>query len=86
MTTTWGRWYWPIFLVVVLGALLIPELAALFTNVRNTLSWWVWSQLRVQSGVPITRWTATHYLVFGAWLVVVSWLTGHFFFHRWAAR
>lgn len=78
---TWGRWYWPAFLVLFASALLVPEFYALFSNARNTLSDYVWTGLDV-SVEQQRPWTAAHYLVFGAWLTLVSWLTFHFFFRR----
>jgi len=76
---TWGRWYWPVWMIVGCLTLGIPEIVALCRDVRNTLSYWVWGALNVE----VNRdWTAAHYLVFGGWLTVVSWLTWHFFFRR----
>lgn len=83
---TWGRWYWPLFLVASLLLLLIPEIYALVTNYHNSLSYWVWTSLRVNQGAPIDSWTAPHYLAAGVYLVVVTWLTGHLFFRWWAAK
>jgi len=83
---TWGARYWPWFLAIaVLGFFLVPEVYALVTNYRNTLSFWVWSTLRVNAGEPIRKWTALHYLAAGIYLVLVTWLTGHFFFRWWAS-
>jgi len=79
---TWGQWYWPLWLTIVLLAFLVPEIYALITNVRNTLSWWVWDQLDV-SPLATAPWTAAHLLVFGVWVLMNVWLTGHFFWRRW---
>lgn len=76
----WGRLYWPIWLGVVTLTFLGPEIYALITNVDNTLSDWVWRSLNVSRGQQ--DWTAAHFLVFGVWLVLVIWLTFHFFFRR----
>ena len=81
MSLNWGRYYWPVWLIVVAVTLLIPEISALATNAGNTLSEWVWRQLDVTKGQQLP-WTAAHYLVFGVWLTLVSWLTWHFFFRR----
>lgn len=35
---TWGRHYWPIALIVISLIVLVPELIALATNPKNTLS------------------------------------------------
>lgn len=80
LVATWGNWYWPIYLTVMaLG--LSPEIYALATNARNTLSDWVWTELKVSVDQQLP-WTAAHFLVFGFWLVIVTWLTWHFFFRR----
>jgi hypothetical protein len=77
----WGDVYWPIWLGVMTITMGVPEVYALITNTRNTLSDWVWDQLNVTTEQQLP-WTAAHYLVFGAWITVVSWLTWHFFFRR----
>lgn len=82
---TWARWYWPLWIVLMFGVtFLIPEIWAL-THEKdgddNTLSNWVWMNLDVPKAQQLP-WTAAHYLVFGMWLTLVSWLTFHFFFRR----
>lgn len=81
--TTWGNYYWPVWLTVATLTLMGPEIYALITiaQYRNTLSDWVWNILSVPPGQQLP-WTAAHYLIFGGWLTVVSWLTWHFFFRR----
>jgi hypothetical protein len=76
----WGKLYWPIWLGVVTLTFLGPEIYALIANVDNTLSDWVWRSLNVSRNQQ--DWTAAHFLVFGVWLVLVIWLTFHFFFRR----
>lgn len=78
---TWGLWYWPVWLVVMLTTLAIPEFYALFTNTQNTQSAWVWRELDVTTDTP-KPWTAVHYLFFGLWLVIMSWLTFHYFWRK----
>ena len=80
---TWGRVYWPVALVTLLGVILVPEAVALATGYRNTLSYWVWTQLHATAREPMSQWTAVHFLFFGGWLVLVVWLTYHFFLHWW---
>lgn len=75
---TWGQYYWPITLTVITMAILVPELYAAFTNVANTLSWWVWGELHVKQGDHVAAWTAGRYLSLFAWLGLMSWLTWHF--------
>ncbi len=79
---TWGTWYWPIWSAFTVVSILVPEIYALFTNVYNTQSYWVWKQLDVQIE-HTTPWTAAHFLVLGVWLVTMGWLTGHYFFRLW---
>ena len=78
----WGARFWPIFLlsaaVVGVGA----EIVALVTDARNTLSFWVWNELNVQRNTLPWDWSATQFLIFGLWIVTATWLTFHFFFHR----
>jgi len=78
---TWGDWYWPTWFMFMVISLLVPEIYALCTNVHNTQSYWVWRALKVEV-THTTPWTAAHFLVFGAWLVVMAWLTLHYFFRR----
>jgi hypothetical protein len=79
---TWGAWYWPIGLAVVLVAFLIPEIYALCTNPGNTLSAFVWRSLAITRDESIGAWSAGDFLIFGLWLTLVVWLTFHFFFGR----
>ena len=77
---TWGRVYWVVWQVTAAVSLLGPEIYALSSNTENTYSAWVWHALAVDKSQQ--QWTAAHYLAFGIWLTVVSWLTWHFFFRR----
>ncbi len=77
----WGRVYWPVWLVLVALSLLVPECYALFTGTANTLSSWIWGVLHVRSGQSPLDWSAARLLTFGAWCVLVWWLTMHFWFH-----
>lgn len=77
---TWGHWYWPVALTVcglIVGG---PELCALFTNTRNTLSWWVWLQLHIAHVQGFESWPAWLFFLFGGWVVIGVWMTFHFFF------
>lgn len=78
----WGGSYWPAWLGLAVLTFLVPEIYALATNVRNTLSWWVWDQLHIAAGESPTQWSAVAFLTFGVWLVMVVWLTFHFWFRR----
>jgi hypothetical protein len=80
---TWGKYLWPSTLSVLFVAIVIPEIIALVTDDQNTLSYWVWTQLHATAREPMSQWTAVHFLFFGLWLVLVIWLTYHFFLHWW---
>lgn len=82
MNATWGNWYWVVWLAVLLAGFLPAEIFGLVSNTSNTLSAWVWRMLKVMPNQDWVSWTAEDFLVFGCWLVLVSWLTGHFFFGR----
>jgi hypothetical protein len=75
---TWGKWWWPIFLIVTSLAFLVPELIALVTNFRNTLSDYARYELNVTTPTQgFTTHTAAWLLSLGVWLVVAFWLTWH---------
>jgi hypothetical protein len=80
---TWGSWYWPTWVVIALLSLLVPEVYALVTNVKNTQSYWVWHELDVHTGLAPNTWTSAHFIFFGLWSVFAIWLTGHFFWRLW---
>lgn len=78
---TWGREYWAIWLVTLAVTFLVPEIIALATGqASNTLSAFVWRALAITDHESWALWSATDFLVFGVWAVLVLWLTGHFFF------
>lgn len=77
---TWGSWLWDVIVGVPTALFLIFEIYALCTNPANTLSAWVWRALKVTPDETFLQWHATAFLVFGCWIVLVTWLTGHFFF------
>lgn len=78
----WGARFWPVFLLAATVVGVGAEIVALVTNPRNTLSFWVWNALKVQRDIDPWNWSATQFLIFGIWIVTVTWLTFHFFFHR----
>lgn len=84
MKALWGAAvWWPVWLGLFAGSFLFREVWALASGrPGDTLSWWVWRALKITQNEPITDWTAADYLVFGVWLVLVTWLTWHFFFRR----
>lgn len=50
---------------------------------QDTLSANVWRWLQVQYGEPLRAHTALWVLIFGAYVVVVSWLGPHLFLKWW---
>ena len=84
MRTLWNpAVYWPLWLAFFTAMFLLREVWALATgHPEATLSAWVWRVLRITSNEPVSSWSAADYLVCGCWLVLVSWLTFHFFFRR----
>jgi hypothetical protein len=77
---TWGSRYWPVWLAVVLISFLGPEIYALVTNVSNTLSDWVWGELKIVPRESIGQWSAVDLLVCCAYVAVFCvWLPWHFF-------
>ena len=84
MRTLWNAAvYWPLWLGVLTGTFLLREVWALQSGrPRDTLSDWVWRVLKVAVNRPVGSWSAAHFLVFGCWLVLMGWLTFHFFFRR----
>lgn len=78
---TWGPRYWTIWLLVMASGFLAAELYALASGQGpNTLSAYVWRALKITNHQPIGGWSATDFLVFGLWMVLLIWLTFHFFF------
>lgn len=75
---TWGRWYWPAWIVTTVIAFGIPELYALFTNPGDTLSDYSWAELHITHGIPF------HSLAWGmsfcCWLLFVVVITLHIWF------
>lgn len=75
--------WWPTWLAVSVSAFLLREVWALASgHYRDTLSEWVWRILKITSREPVGNWSATDFLVFGVWVVLVTWLTFHFFMRR----
>lgn len=75
---TWGKFFWPYWIITTSLTFLGPELFALFTNVKNTLSDYARYQLNVNvavsnHGIHTLAWWAS----FIAWVVFVAWITPH---------
>lgn len=80
---TWGHAYWSIWAVAVFLSFIVPEVYALVTNWRNTLSASVWDLERFRTGQPIYQWSAGHLLFVGLMAVLFVWLSGHFALGWW---
>ena len=73
--------YWPLWLSLFIGSFLLREVWALASKrPQDTLSDWVWNALHVIYKQPLSDWDAQHFLIFGVWCVLFTWLTWHFFF------
>lgn len=75
---TWGREYWPVFLIVTSLLFLAGELTALATNARNTLSDYSWFELHLRPGISVH--SMAWYLSFTGWLLFVVVITWHIWF------
>lgn len=84
MHSTWGPHYWPWYLIGAAIAFLAPEIVALLTNTKNTLTDYSRDSLHVIPGEAFTQHTAAWILTLGVWLLVVGWLTGHIWFDLWS--
>lgn len=86
---TWGRHYWPWFLIIsavwILLAFGIPEAIALITKIAthtdNTLSNYSRTELNVSTQMTIH--TVAWYLSLIVWLGFAIWATGHIWFDLW---
>lgn len=77
--------WWPTWLIAAVGLFLFREIWALVSGrPGDTLSWWVWRNLGIMVGERPENWTAGAFLSFGLWIVLVVWLTFHFWFRRFA--
>lgn len=80
---TWGRHYWAYYLIAVSLFFLGPEIYALFTNVKNTLSDYARYELDITTPrEPFTAHGAAWFLTLGFWLVIAIWLTFHIWFEK----
>lgn len=85
---TWGRDYWPIFLIISSIWLLlgfgIPELIALLSgtagHLDNTLSVYARDELNVSA--QLTKHTIAWYLSFLVWIVFTFVITLHIWFDQ----
>jgi hypothetical protein len=83
LVPTWGHVYWSVWAIGSFVTFIAPEVYALATNWRNTLSSSVWDFERFRTGQPIYQWSAGHFLFVLLLLVIDVWLLGHFAFGIW---
>lgn len=79
---TWGRRYWPWFLVIVSVAFLTPEIFALCTNTANTLSDYAWHELHLSLTAKRQVHDAAWFLTQGAYITVAFWLLMHIWYQQ----
>lgn len=79
---TWGYMYWPWYLAATALAFLVPEIYALFTNPRNTLSDYAWHELGVSLSAKPAIHGAAWFLTQGVFILIAMWLV----FHIWYAK
>ena len=72
---TWGKYYWPYFLILVSCLFLVPEIIALVTNWRNTLSQYTWKELHVDPHIHVH--TIAWYISLITWLLFTIIITLH---------
>lgn len=75
--------YWLIWAALGFIAFLGPEIYALCTNWRNTLSNFVWTAEKFSPGQPVNQWSAFHFLFMGVFTLTTAWLIGHFGWGLW---
>ena len=76
--------YWLIWFVVTFPiGFLVPEVVALCTDWRRTLSATVWDLEDFVTGQPVSQWSASHLLFVGIMLTLFVWLAGHFALGYW---
>lgn len=87
---TWGRHYWPVFLIIsslwVLLGFGVPELYALFNrgpgaHLDNTLS--NYSHVELKVSAVMTVHTIAWYLSLLVWLMFAGVMTFHIWFDLW---
>jgi len=80
---TWGTGYWPYALIAISLMILVPEIYALVTNPANTLSDYVWRELRVSLTPHRIAHTAAWFLTQGAFIVLNLWLVLHLWYGKY---
>jgi hypothetical protein len=80
---TWGKWYWPVMLIVTSLLFLVPEIIALLTNFKNTLSDYARYELNVTTPTQqFSTHTAAWFLTLGVYITIAIWLFYHIWFEK----
>lgn len=72
---TWGKLYWPYWMILTSFTFLVPELIAALGNVRNTLSDYARAELNVSPHMTVH--TVAWYVSLAGWLLFVLVITAH---------
>lgn len=72
---TWGKFYWPYWIILTSLTFGVPELIAIFTNVKNTLSDYARYELNVAPHVNVH--TIAWWISLVVWLLFVVVITLH---------
>lgn len=78
--------YWLLWASFSFITFIVPEIYAVSTDWRRTLSASVWSLEDMVPGQAINRWTVTHYWFISIYGVLVLWLFFHFGMGWWRGR
>lgn len=77
---TWGKYYWPYFLILVSFLFLIPEIIALIANSANTLSAYSWEELHIAGTIRVH--TLAWWLSLITWGLFVAVITAHIWWRK----
>jgi hypothetical protein len=76
---TWGRVWWPVWIILTTCLFLGPEIYALVTNYRNTLSQYAWTELNVNPHIHVH--TIAWFLSLAGFVLAVIVLIAHIWYH-----
>ncbi len=72
---TWGRYYWPYWIILTSATFGVPEIIAIVTNYLNTLSEYARYELNVSPHVTVH--TVAWYASLTVWILFVVVITAH---------
>lgn len=87
---TWGREYWPVFLIIsgiwLMLGFGIPEAMALVTgsagHIDNTLSFYARTELNISVATAATKHTIAWWCSFVPWMIFLVFITSHIWFDQ----